>query len=42
MPEHKKKPVVSCEKFDEEEKKTLLKEENKDVEEAKVEPIRPL
>lgn len=41
MPEHKKKPVVSCEKFDEEEKKTLIKEENKDAEEAKVEPIHP-
>ncbi|HOW14579.1 MAG: hypothetical protein QUS12_01470 [Methanosarcina sp.] len=41
MPEHKKKPLVSCDKYDEEEKKELLKEEVKSVEEAKVEPIHP-
>lgn len=40
MTEHKK-PLVSCDKFDEEEKKSSLKEEKKDVEEAKVEPIHP-
>lgn len=46
MSEHKK-PLVSCDKFDEEEKKSLLNEEKKDVEEkedvevAKVEPIHP-
>ncbi|MCC4770969.1 hypothetical protein FXV91_12545 [Methanosarcina sp. DH2] len=37
----KKKPLVSCEKYDEEERKTLLKEERGDDEEAKVEPIHP-
>lgn len=36
-----KKPLVSCDKYDEEERKALLKEEKKDVEEAKVEPIHP-
>lgn len=41
MPEHKKKPVVSCEKYDEEEKKALVEEEKTEVEEAKVEPIHP-
>lgn len=41
MPEHTKKPIVSCDKFDEEERKASLKEEEKDVEEAKVEPIHP-
>lgn len=41
MPEHKKKPIVSCEKYDEEEKKALLNEEKTEVEEAKVEPIHP-
>ncbi|BBL66807.1 hypothetical protein [Methanosarcina mazei] len=41
MPEHKKKPLVSCDKYDEEEKKELLTEEKKDVEEVKVEPIHP-
>ena len=41
MPEHMKKPIVSCDKFDEEAKKELPKEEKKDVEEAKVEPIHP-
>lgn len=47
----RKKPLVSCEKFDEEERKAFLEEETKDVEEtkveeatveeAKVEPIHP-
>jgi hypothetical protein len=41
MPEHKKKPLISCDKYEEEERKDLLKEEKKDVEEAKVEPIHP-
>lgn len=41
MPEHKKKPVVSCEKYDEEERKALIEEEKTEVEEAKVEPIHP-
>jgi len=35
----KKKPLVSCEKYDEEERKALFGEEKK--EEAKVEPIHP-
>jgi hypothetical protein len=39
----KKKPLVSCEKYDEEERKTFLEEEKKDVEEAKVEPkVEPI
>ncbi|AKB33807.1 hypothetical protein MSSIH_3117 [Methanosarcina siciliae HI350] len=44
----RKKPLVSCEKYDEEERKALLEEEQKDIEEAKVEseeakvePIHP-
>ena len=37
----KKKPLVSCEKYDEEERKTLLAEEKKEEEEVKVEPIHP-
>ncbi|MDD3246129.1 MAG: hypothetical protein PHF18_04620 [Methanosarcina sp.] len=41
MPEHHKKPIVSCEKYDEEEKKALVEEEKTEVEEAKVEPIHP-
>lgn len=41
MPENKKKPLISCDKYEEEERKDLLKEEQKDVEEAKVEPIHP-
>jgi hypothetical protein len=41
MPEHKKKPIVSCEKYDEEERKALIEEETTEVEEAKVEPIHP-
>ncbi|WP_156148068.1 MULTISPECIES: hypothetical protein [unclassified Methanosarcina] len=41
MPEHKKKPIVSCEKYDEEERKALIEEEKTEVEEAKVEPIHP-
>ncbi|NLO30086.1 MAG: hypothetical protein GX120_06235 [Methanosarcina mazei] len=41
MPENKKKPLISCDKYEEEERKDLLKEEKKDVEEAKVEPIHP-
>ncbi|WP_157197172.1 hypothetical protein [Methanosarcina lacustris] len=41
MPEHHKKPIVSCEKYDEEEKKVLAEEEKTEVEEAKVEPIHP-
>ena len=43
MPEHKK-PLVSCDKYDEEERKSLPEEEkNKEVkeEEVKVEPIHP-
>jgi hypothetical protein len=40
MSGHNKKPLVSCEKFDEEEKKELVKEEKK-KKEAKVEPIHP-
>lgn len=40
MTEHKKKPLVSCEKFDEENKKALLEEEAK-KEKAKVEPKHP-
>ncbi len=35
----KKKPLVSCEKYDEEERKALFGEEK--IEEAKVEPIHP-
>ena len=38
MPEHHKKPIVSCEKYDEEEKKALVEEEKTEVEEDKVEP----
>jgi len=41
MPEHKKKPIVSCEKYDEEEKKAFIEGEKTEVEEAKVEPIHP-
>jgi hypothetical protein len=49
MPEHKKKPVISCEKYDEEERKALIEEEErkalieeeKKEEKAKVEPIHP-
>jgi hypothetical protein len=49
MPEHTKKPVVSCDKYDEEERKALIEEEErkarieeeKKEEEAKVEPIHP-
>lgn len=49
MPEQKKKPLVSCEKYDEEEKKALSGEETKEEEvkvepkeeEVKVEPIHP-
>jgi len=37
----RKKPLVSCEKYDEEERKELLKEEKQETEEAKVEPIHP-
>jgi len=36
--EHVKKPVVSCEKYDEEERKKLVEEEKTEVEAAKVEP----
>jgi len=36
--EHMKKPVVSCEKYDEEERKKLVEEEKTEVETAKVEP----
>ena len=37
----RKMPLVSCEKYDEEERKTLLEEKKADVEEANVEPIHP-
>lgn len=37
----KKMPLVSCDKYDEEERKALLKEEKTEAEEAKVEPIHP-
>ncbi|HIH92813.1 TPA: hypothetical protein HA338_01820 [Methanosarcina acetivorans] len=37
----RKKPLVSCEKYDEEERKALLGEEEQETEEAKVEPIHP-
>ncbi|AKB77247.1 hypothetical protein MSHOH_0764 [Methanosarcina horonobensis HB-1 = JCM 15518] len=37
----KKMPLVSCDKYDEEERKALIKEEQGEIEEAKVEPIHP-
>lgn len=37
----KKMPLVSCERYDEEERKALIKEEQGEIEEAKVEPIHP-
>jgi len=37
----RKKPLVSCEKYDEEVRKEFVEEKKTEVEEAKVEPIHP-
>ncbi|HIH75358.1 MAG TPA: hypothetical protein HA306_09450 [Methanosarcina sp.] len=37
----KKMPLVSCDKYDEEERKSFIKEEGEEAEEIKVEPIHP-